>query len=331
MRIVIYGAGAVGGVIGGRLFQAGHDVTLIARGEHLRVLQERGLTLASPLGSDTLPVPAVGGPAEAGLAAGDAVVLAMKSQHTEAALADLVRAAPPGVAVVCAQNGVDNERRALRSFPDVYGVSVMLPATHLEPGVVLSHSAGLTGLLDLGRYPSGVDDTARALAEAFSEATFASEARADIMRWKYRKLLLNLGNAVEAVCGGEARRGPLYGLVMEEGAAALAAAGIDVVSGGRGPGAAGRPPPAAAHRGRPAGGRLVMAEPGPGPGLDRGRLPQRRDRPAGPPPRGAHPRQRAVPAAGRPVRRRGPPARLAHRGRDHGPPGRVTSARRRVR
>ena len=230
MRIVIYGAGAVGGVIGGRLFQAGHDVTLIARGEHLRVLQERGLTLASPLGSDTLPVPAVGGPAEAGLAAGDAVVLAMKSQHTEAALADLVRAAPPGVAVVCAQNGVDNERRALRSFSDVYGVSVMLPATHLEPGVVLSHSAGLTGLLDLGRYPSGVDDTARALAEAFSEATFASEARADIMRWKYRKLLLNLGNAVEAVCGGEARRGPLYGLVMEEGAAALAAAGIDVVS-----------------------------------------------------------------------------------------------------
>jgi len=69
------------------------------------------------------------------------------------------------------------------------------------------------------------------MAEALSGAGFESVARADIMRWKYRKLLLNLGNAVEAVCGGEARRGPLYGLVMDEGAAALAAAGIDPVSG----------------------------------------------------------------------------------------------------
>jgi 2-dehydropantoate 2-reductase len=231
MRFIIYGAGAVGGVIGGRLFQAGHDVILVARGEHLRALQDRGLTLAAPAETVTLPVPAVGGPAEAEPAAGDVVVLAMKGQHTDAALDDLRRVAPDGVAVVCAQNGVENERRALRSFPDVYGVSVMLPATHLKPGLVLCHSAGLSGLLDLGRYPSGVDATATAVAEALSGATFSSAARADIMRWKYRKLLLNLGNAVEAVCGGDARRGPLYGLVMEEGAAALAAAGIDAVPG----------------------------------------------------------------------------------------------------
>jgi 2-dehydropantoate 2-reductase len=231
MRFIIYGAGAVGGVIGGRLFQADHAVTLIARGEHLRALQHRGLTLAAPSGTATLPIPAVGDPGDAEPNPGDVVVLAMKGQHTEAALDDLRRAAPPGVAVVCAQNGVENERKALRCFPDVYGVSVMLPATHLEPGVVLCHSAGLSGLLDLGRYPTGVDATATAVAEALTGAGFESEARADIMRWKYRKLLLNLGNAVEAVCGGDARRGPLYGLVMEEGAAVLAAAGIDPVSG----------------------------------------------------------------------------------------------------
>jgi hypothetical protein len=59
-----------------------------------------------------------------------------------------------------------------------------------------------------------VDATATAVAEALSGANFGSVARDDIMRWKYRKLLLNLGNAVEAVCGGEARRGPLYGRVM---------------------------------------------------------------------------------------------------------------------
>jgi 2-dehydropantoate 2-reductase len=231
MRFIIYGAGAVGGVIGGRLFQAGQNVTLIARGEHLRALQDRGLTLAAPAETVTLAVPAVATPAEAKPVAGDVVVLAMKGQHTEAALDDLRQAAPEGLAVVCAQNGVENERKALRAFPDVYGVSVMLPATHLEPGVVLCHSAGLSGLLDVGRYPTGVDATATAVAEALSGANFSSVARDDIMRWKYRKLLLNLGNAVEAVCGAEARRGPLYGRVMEEGAAVLAAAGIDPVSG----------------------------------------------------------------------------------------------------
>jgi 2-dehydropantoate 2-reductase len=230
MRFLIYGAGAIGGGIGGRLFEAGHDVTLIARGDHLAALQRDGLTVISPAGSVTLKVPAVGHPREAEPAPGDVVVLAVKSQHTEGALADLAAVAPDGVAVFCAQNGVDNERMALRVFPRVYGVSVMMPATHLEPGVVITNSAAKTGLLDLGRYPHGVDATASAVAEALSGATFASEARADIMRWKYRKLLMNLGNAIEAVCGPVGRASDLFGLVRAEGEAALAAAGIDAVS-----------------------------------------------------------------------------------------------------
>jgi 2-dehydropantoate 2-reductase len=230
MRFVIYGAGAIGGSVGGRLFQAGHDVTLIARGEHLRALRADGLTLASPGGTATLPVPAVGHPGEAGLAAGDVVVLAMKSQHTAEAVGELARSAPPGVAVVCAQNGVENERVALRSFPDVYAMSVMLPATHMEPGVVVVNSGALSGLLDLGRYPAGVDDTAGAVAAALAGATFASEARPDIMRWKYRKLILNLANSIEAVCGPDGRRSPLVGRVRDEGEAVLRAAGIDVVT-----------------------------------------------------------------------------------------------------
>src|SRR5262245_37370875 len=128
MRFMIYGAGAVGGTIGGRLFEAGHDVTLVARGDHLRAPRDEGLTLASPNGTAVLPIPAVEHPAEAAPGAGDVVVLAMKSQHTAAAVTELAACAPLGVGVVCAQNGVENERVALRSFPDVYGMSVMLPA-----------------------------------------------------------------------------------------------------------------------------------------------------------------------------------------------------------
>lgn len=234
MRFVIYGAGAVGGTIGGRLFEAGHDVTLVARGEHLAVLQREGLTLAAPAGTVTLPVPSVGSPAEAGLRAGDVVVLAMKTQHTAAAVQALALVAPPGVSVVCAQNGVENERLALRSFADVYGMVIMMPATHLEPGVVEVWSTPISGLLDIGRYPEGVDDTARSVAAALSEATFSSEAMPDVMRWKYRKLLLNLGNAIEVVAGevdrGDPARARVASRLAEEGEAALAAAGIDVAA-----------------------------------------------------------------------------------------------------
>jgi 2-dehydropantoate 2-reductase len=72
---------------------------------------------------------------------------------------------------------------------------------------------------------------AEKIAAAFETATFQSVARGDIMRWKYRKLILNLGNAVEAVCGPEAARStPLVRMARAEGEACLEAAGIDAVS-----------------------------------------------------------------------------------------------------
>lgn len=230
MRYVIYGAGAVGGVVGGRLFEHGHDVVLIARGEHGRAMAEGGLQLESPDGVSTLPVPVVAHPAELALGPADVVLLAMKSQDTVSALADLAATAPPTVAVVCLQNGVANERAALRRFPHVYAVPVMCPALHLRPGVVQAYSSPVSGILDVGRYPSGVDSVAEAVAAALAASTFSSEARPDIMRWKWAKLLLNLGNAVEAVCGPSARSGRLAELVRSEGVACLRAAGIDFAS-----------------------------------------------------------------------------------------------------
>lgn len=62
MRFVILGAGAVGGVIGGLLWSAGHDVVLVARGPHLSALQDRGLTLERPEGRMRLPVPVLATP-----------------------------------------------------------------------------------------------------------------------------------------------------------------------------------------------------------------------------------------------------------------------------
>lgn len=252
MRYVVYGAGAVGGAIGGRLFESGADVTLVARGAHHDALRDRGLTLVSGEGSVTLPVPVVAHPAEAALAPGDVVVLAMKSQGTAEAVHTLADCAPHDIRIACAQNGVENERVALRSFAAVHGIYVLLPAVHLQPGEVVAHASPVTGVLDVGRYPGGVDEAATDMAEAFSAATFASLPRPDIMRWKYAKLIDNLFNAIEAVCGavpprptdpaGEAgaaggpeaaERAELAELgrrVRAEGVAVLAAAGVDVAS-----------------------------------------------------------------------------------------------------
>jgi len=232
-RFVVVGAGAVGGVVGARLHQYGHDVVLVARGPHHDAIRARGLTLEAPDESVTLPLPVHPTPREVEFRDGDVVLLAVKGQDTIGVLEALETAAPDDTPVVCLQNGVANEREALRRFPNVYGVCVVLPAVHLEPGVVVANAAPTTGILDIGRFPSGVDDRSGAIADAFSSATFSAEQRPDVMRWKYAKLLNNLGNAVDALLGQEARAEDTSGVserARVEGEAVLAAAGITYAS-----------------------------------------------------------------------------------------------------
>jgi 2-dehydropantoate 2-reductase len=230
VRFIVYGAGAVGGVVGSRLFQQGHDVVLIARGAHYQTIRDQGLRLETPDGAATLPIPVVDRPDGVCFGEDDLVLLACKSQDTGAALASLAAAAPSTVPVTCLQNGVENERLALRLFAHVYGICVMCPATHLSPGVVQANSVPVTGILDVGRYPVGSDDTARSVAAALSSSTFSSTPLEDIRRWKYTKLLMNLGNAVEAVCGPSARSGSIPAMAKQEGVTCLRAAGIDFAS-----------------------------------------------------------------------------------------------------
>lgn len=204
MRYVIYGAGAVGGTIGARLFEAEREVLLIARGSHHDAIVRDGLCYADPVATRLLPIPVVDHPARVDWREDDIVVLAMKSQGTAEALATLDASASPEVRLLVAQNGVENERLALRIRPDVYGMCVMMPATHLEPGSVVAESHPVVGVLDVGRYPVGSDETATAIARDLTAAGFRSQPDEAIMRWKYEKLLLNLATAVRAMCGPEA-------------------------------------------------------------------------------------------------------------------------------
>ncbi|MFE3034026.1 ketopantoate reductase family protein [Streptomyces canus] len=240
MRYVIIGAGAVGGAVGGRLAGAGHEVVLVARGTHHAALRDGGLRLRVPDGEFTYRLPVVDGPAGLGaLRADDVLVLAVKTQDTEAALNVWGPAPVEGggtaaerLPLLCAQNGVEGQRVALRRFRHVYGVCVWLPATFVEPGTVSAAGSPLTGILHLGVYPHGTDETARRIAADLEKARFEAPVVPDLARWQYAKLLSNLANAVEAVSGAVESEAALalVDRVRAEGAAVLDAAGIAYAS-----------------------------------------------------------------------------------------------------
>jgi len=227
MRFIIYGAGGVGGVIGAELHKSGSDVVLIARGEHLAAIRARGLRYETPDEDVTLPIAAVGDPAEIAPRDDDVVMLSMKTQHTEAALADLLAARGPDIPVVCCQNGIANERFASRMFQHVYAMCVYLPAQFIEPGRVQCHGRPMRGILDLGVYPDGVDDLATRIGRRLEQADISAKPVPRVMRLKYGKLLMNLGNALGAISPRGGAADEILAELRAEGRACLTAAGID--------------------------------------------------------------------------------------------------------
>jgi 2-dehydropantoate 2-reductase len=227
VRYIIIGAGAVGGSIGGRLHESGHEVVLVARGAHYEAIRDRGLTLRTPEDVLRLPVPVVDGPEALAVREDDVLVLSVKTQDTTAAL-DAWAPAAAHLPLVCAQNGVESERIALRRFARVYGMCVWLPSSYLEPGEIVAPGAPFTGMLHIGRAQGGTDDTALRIAGALEKSHFLAPVVPDVMRWKYAKLLSNLGNAVRALCGPPVSEADetLRRRTYAEGAAVLDAAGI---------------------------------------------------------------------------------------------------------
>lgn len=230
MRFVIYGAGAVGSVIGAELHRAGLDVILIARGDHLNAMQADGLRYQTPQCDEILSIPAVGHPRDIAFSAADVVLLTVKSQHSRVALDDLRAVAGDRVPVICCQNGVANERMALRCFHQVYAMLVYLPAQYVEPGRVQCHAGPKRGVLDLGCYPRGSDDRAVAIGQHLEQANLIARADDRVMRLKYAKLLGNLGNAVNAMLPRGDDADAISKLLRAEGRACLQAAGIDWAS-----------------------------------------------------------------------------------------------------
>ena len=225
VRVIVYGAGAVGSAIGGRLRQGGAEVVLVTRPAHAAAIGEHGLTVRAAAGSEVVDIDAVTSIEQLRPTGDDVVIITAKTQDTppiHAALFDW----DPTVAVVCGTNGVEHERMALRRFGRVYGMVIQLPAQFEKAGEVTVLCGPTNTILDVGRYPAGVDETAMELASIIDGSPrLLAEADDDIMAKKYGKLLVNLGNITDAACGVPAGVPVLSGAI-DEGKRVFAAAGI---------------------------------------------------------------------------------------------------------
>jgi 2-dehydropantoate 2-reductase len=241
-RYIIIGAGAIGGGIGGRLAEVGTPTVLVARGDHLAALQQRGMRLRSPDADVTVKVTAVGGPEELELRDDDVLVVATKTHQAPAALAQWadapvrgddgsIRSAGERLPILMALNGVASEEMALRYFARVFGVCVWMPAVHLEPGEVIIRGVPISGLFHIGRVPATLaDDRDRELLgrvrSDWTAANFAVTLPEDVMPWKYRKLISNIANAFQALVGGNGDLDRIVDAADVEARQILDAAGI---------------------------------------------------------------------------------------------------------
>jgi 2-dehydropantoate 2-reductase len=223
MRIGIYGAGAVGGLIGGVLAHAGHEVGMVARGAHLAALRADGCTVETR-GTRFTVQPNCAEDPEA-LGPQDVVFVAVKAPALAAAVAGVAPLLGPETAVVTAMNGIpwwffdgfprsgpairlpelDPDDRISRCIGGerIIGCVLHLGATVAAPGLV-RHVAD--GRLILGEARGLQSRRLKALVEAFAPTTLQATATDDIRQEIWVKLLGNVNfNPITALTGATNR------------------------------------------------------------------------------------------------------------------------------
>lgn len=185
MRIVVAGSGGTGGYFGARLAAAGHQVTFLARGAHLRAIRENGLTVRSAVeGERNVPVDA----AESldGHEPADLVLFCVKSFDTDEAAGVIRPVVAPDTAVLSLQNGIDNEDKLAASLgaAHVLGGVAYIFANIEAPGIIAHHQLGR---IILGEMAGGSSPRTDAIAEALRDAGIEAEVDTAIRRTLWRK------------------------------------------------------------------------------------------------------------------------------------------------
>jgi 2-dehydropantoate 2-reductase len=229
VRYIIYGAGAIGSILGGHLHRQGHRVVLVGPVPHVRAINRKGLTLRLPEETLEVPVRAVARARElAPFRADDVVLLCAKSQQTLRCLSQLRRAgAPRTLPIFCCQNSFLNEPQATLFFDRVYGVTVFVDGIYVQPGEAVHPTGRRYGHLEIGRYPSGLDPLARRVSRDLVAAGFSVRANPDVMRTKRAKFVLNMANVIIAITGDRGQAGPLVARLRAEAVRVLRASGLN--------------------------------------------------------------------------------------------------------
>ncbi len=197
IRIIIFGAGAIGGTLGGHLALSGTEVILIARSGHVNRINENGLRFITPSGTHLIKIPAVTSPGQINFLPGDIIFLCVKSQNTEEALYNL-HSVVKDIPVFCFQNGVRNEEIASHFFSQVYGVMVRIGGEYIKDGEITVRRDP-PGWVVIGRYPQGRDNRMEMVEKHLRQAGFMVRLSPNVMPYKWGKLVTNLGNAIGAI------------------------------------------------------------------------------------------------------------------------------------
>jgi len=196
MHVVVFGAGAVGSVLGGQLALRKHDVQFVCREAHARAINESGLHLRSATGDYVAHPRATTTLSASDLTDDTWLILGVKSQHTRRCAEEIAALAPPSVRLVSFQNGADNEACLAERFASVYGGVCRMTCSMLQPGHA---SFRRMGRLVVGKHPKGVDAAVKALAAALEEAGFDVCVSRTITADKWLKLAVNTQSAFHAV------------------------------------------------------------------------------------------------------------------------------------
>ena len=226
MKIAVVGAGGVGGYFGGAMARAGHEVRLLARGEHLAAIRSRGLEIREPEGTSTVPAFATDAPAN--LLPADFAIVAVKSYSLSEVAGTVRLLAENGAVVVPLLNGVEAfENLASLGVPEermLAGLAV-ISSDRTAPGVITRRSDFRR--IVVGERGGGLSARAEKIAAAFRDGGADARVSEDIAVDLWRKFLFL--TTLAAACGlarapvGAVREAPLGPELLDRAGREIAA------------------------------------------------------------------------------------------------------------
>jgi 2-dehydropantoate 2-reductase len=188
MKIVVLGAGGMGGYYGGLLSQHGHEVTFIARGQHLAAIQQNGLQVKSVHGDFTVsPASATDDPSQVGIP--ELILFCTKTYNTDDAVQKIRPIVGKETAVLSLQNGIDAPERIGKvvGMEHIIAGATWISSAVAEPGVIKQASdfrRVAIGELDQQRTPR-----VEAIYEAFKETGITAELSEDVLKTLWTKFV----------------------------------------------------------------------------------------------------------------------------------------------